>query len=185
MPPPVPPEGSSEALVVILGRNPGREERARGVPFYKQAPGGRTLNGELERLGYSRSKLWVTNTTCCHCPNDEEPSVEETIACRPWLMAQLLILRPRVVVALGALAAKMMLGEGSFNRFSEVNGQAYEVTLGGVAEFTMDVVPIYHPGSAVRQRRYKEQMRRGFNALNMYLEERDLIGWVRDYEEEK
>lgn len=108
-------EGRPRARLMLVGEQPGNEEDLTGRPFV--GPAGRLLDHALERAGIDRRDAYVTNVVK-HFRWEQrgrwrihkKPSAAEIAACRPWLDAELSALRPRVVVCLGATAAKALLG---------------------------------------------------------------------------
>jgi DNA polymerase len=148
-------EGAAHAEVMLVGEQPGDKEDLAGRPFV--GPAGRLLDEALAEAGIDRSRAYVTNavkhfkwqgrgTRRIH----QKPTWSESIACRPWLEAELAAVRPRVVVALGATAAQSLLGKDF--RVTRQRGAPVDSPL---AEH---VVATVHPSSILRQR--DEQARR-------------------------
>jgi len=110
-------EGDAHAAIVLVGEQPGNDEDLAGRPFV--GPAGRLLDRALERAGLERSSLYVTNAVKhFKWSKDrgggkrrihEKPSASEVEACRPWLEQELWLIRPQVVVCLGATAARSVL----------------------------------------------------------------------------
>ncbi|MGW0994302.1 UdgX family uracil-DNA binding protein [Streptomyces sp. NPDC002520] len=120
-------EGDRDAQVLLLGEQPGDQEDRQGRPFV--GPAGKVLRRALSDAGIDPERVYVTNTVKhfkftvpeggkrrIHRP----PTLREMTACRPWLMAELRVVSPKVVVALGATAGKTLLGSGF--RVSEQRG---------------------------------------------------------------
>jgi DNA polymerase len=108
-------EGSENAEVMMVGEQPGDREDIEGRPFV--GPAGRVLDDALEQVGIDRDLVYVTNVVKhfkwrprgkrrIH----QKPNMEEVRACRPWLDSELAIVRPRVLVCLGSVAAQALLG---------------------------------------------------------------------------
>jgi uracil-DNA glycosylase family protein len=142
-------EGAAHADVMLVGEQPGDKEDLAGRPFV--GPAGRLLDEALGEAGIDRSRAYVTNAVKhfkwqargkrrIH----QKPSWSESVACRPWLEAELTAVRPRVVVALGATAAQSLLGKDF--RVTKQRGEAVDSPL---AEH---VVATVHPSSILRQR---------------------------------
>ena len=111
-------EGRASADVVLVGEQPGDQEDVAGRPFV--GPAGRLLDRALEAAGLDRDAVYVTNTVkhfkWAPSANGKrrihvKPDTREISACRPWLEAEIAVLRPRLVVALGATAAQALLGK--------------------------------------------------------------------------
>jgi len=107
--------GLQHAPMMLVGEQPGDEEDKRGLPFI--GPAGRVLDQIIEELGFNRTEMYVTNAVKhfkfvqrgsrrIH----ESPKLSEVTACRPWLLAELDAVKPKIVVCLGATAAKSLLG---------------------------------------------------------------------------
>ena len=111
----VPGEGRQSALIVFVGEQPGAEEDLQGRPFV--GPAGRLFDRALEEAGIDRSAVYITNAVK-HFKFEErgkrrihkKPSSSETAACRPWLEAELAVIRPGILVCLGATAAQSIFG---------------------------------------------------------------------------
>jgi uracil-DNA glycosylase len=109
-------EGPADARVVLVGEQPGDQEDCRGHPFV--GPAGRLLDRALDEAGVDRRACYVTNavkhfrfTTVPGKPRlHKKPDVRHIRACRPWLTAELAVIDPAVVVALGAVAVRAVLG---------------------------------------------------------------------------
>jgi uracil-DNA glycosylase len=143
-------EGVQQAEVILLGEQPGDKEDIEGRPFV--GPAGRELDNGLAAAGIDRTKVYVTNAVK-HFKFEQrgkrrihqKPNWTELAACRPWLDAELELLRPKVIVALGATAAQSLLGK-SF-RVTQQRGEA--IASPPLAEW---IVATVHPSSIIRQR---------------------------------
>ena len=140
-------EGSAGAELMLVGEQPGDREDLAGRPFV--GPAGRLLDEALEQAGIDRRKVYVTNvvkhfkwTAKGKRRIHQRPNAEEVGACRPWLDAEIEVVRPRVVVCLGATAAQAMLGS-SF-RVSRQRGQFVSSLAGPTVTATV------HPSSILR-----------------------------------
>jgi DNA polymerase len=142
-------EGATHADVMLVGEQPGDKEDLAGRPFV--GPAGRLLDEALAEAGIDRSRAYVTNAVKhfkwqgrgkrrIH----QKPTWSESMACRPWLEAELAAVRPRVVVALGATAAQSLLGKDF--RVTKQRGAPVDSPL---AEH---VIATVHPSSILRQR---------------------------------
>jgi uracil-DNA glycosylase len=140
-------EGPKNASVVFVGEQPGDAEDIAGEPFV--GPAGRLLDSVMDEVGIDRSKVYVTNAVKHFkwTPKGKrrmhaKPSSREMAACRPWLEAELELIKPKVLVCLGATAAQSLLGR-SF-RLTKVRGQPFESDW---AKWTMAT---YHPSAVLR-----------------------------------
>ncbi|MBW3588238.1 MAG: UdgX family uracil-DNA binding protein [Actinobacteria bacterium] len=149
-------EGSARAEVMLVGEQPGDQEDVSGEPFV--GPAGKLLDRALEEAGIDRRKTYVTNVVKHFkwMPKGKrrihkKPNREEITACRPWLEAEIALVKPRVVVCLGATAAQALLG-ASF-RVTKDRGKFVEWDLEPMVTATV------HPSSILRaddQRRASE-----------------------------
>ena len=140
-------EGARHAEVIFVGEQPGNEEDLTGHPFV--GPAGRLFNEALEKAGIDRRKTYVTNVVK-HFKWEprgkrrihKKPNTDEIFACRPWLEAEINLVKPNVIVCLGATAAQALLG--SKFKVSRQRGQFIESTM---APYIMATV---HPSSILR-----------------------------------
>ena len=140
-------EGASDAQVMLVGEQPGDGEDKAGRPFV--GPAGRLLDRALEEAGIDRRLAYVTNVVK-HFKFQrrgkvrlhKKPNAEQVHACLPWLQAELAVVRPRVLVLLGATAAQALLG-GSF-RVSRQRGELLE------SDLAPRVLATVHPSSILR-----------------------------------
>jgi uracil-DNA glycosylase len=140
-------EGSRRARVLFVGEQPGNEEDLTGKPFV--GPAGRLLDSALGEAGIDRKQTYVTNVVK-HFKWEprgkrrihKKPNSMEIAACRPWLEAELAVVKPDVIVALGATAAQALLGPQF--RVTKQRGEFIESTL---APYVMATV---HPSSILR-----------------------------------
>ncbi|MDP2311851.1 MAG: UdgX family uracil-DNA binding protein [Pseudomonadota bacterium] len=109
-------EGPEDAAVMLVGEQPGNEEDLTGRPFV--GPAGRLLDRALAEVGLDRTEVYVTNAVK-HFRSEprgkrrihKKPGQEHIDACRPWLDAEIAVVRPAVIVCLGATAARALLGD--------------------------------------------------------------------------
>ena len=142
-------EGPSTASIMLVGEQPGDQEDQSGRPFV--GPAGKLLEKALEAAGINRNETYVTNVVKhFKWAADErgkrrihkKPVSVEIRACRPWIEAELRVVRPRILVCLGATAAQALLGKEI--RVSEKRGQLIESSLAPFATATV------HPSSILR-----------------------------------
>ncbi len=140
-------EGPRSSSVVLIGEQPGDEEDRMGHPFV--GPSGRLLDRALEDAGIDRSAVYVTNAVK-HFKFEErgkrrihkKPSAGETSACRPWLEAEMALIRPEIIVCLGATAAQSVFGRDY--RLTKERGQFVEHAWAPHATSTV------HPSAVLR-----------------------------------
>lgn len=131
--------GSADAELVVVGEAPGRREDETGLPFV--GPAGKLLDLLLLSVGIERGSAYICNVLKCRPPNNRDPMADEVETCAPYLHAQLDIIQPRVLLAVGKFAAQWLSGvERSIGR---LRGTAHEYR--GVP-----VVATYHPAYLLR-----------------------------------
>ncbi len=102
--------GDTAADWLFIGEGPGAEEDARGEPFVGQA--GKLLDAMLRAIGLRRGDdVYIANAVKCRPPNNRTPEVDEIAACKPYLLRQIELLQPRLIVLLGRVAVQALLGE--------------------------------------------------------------------------
>ena len=99
--------GNRDAQLLIIGEAPGRDEDLQGEPFVGRA--GQLLNAMLAAIGFQRGQVYIANILKCRPPNNRDPRPEEAVACNQWLQRQIELLQPRVILALGRIAAQNLL----------------------------------------------------------------------------
>lgn len=138
----VPGEGPARARILLVGEAPGRTEDAEGRPFVGAA--GRLLDDALRRAEIRRQSTFITNTVKCRPPGNRRPRAAELAACRPYLLAQVAAVRPRVVVAMGLTAVRDLL-DGP--RSLGAARRSHHAVAG------TPVIATYHPAAVLRNRR--------------------------------
>jgi uracil-DNA glycosylase family 4 len=136
----VPGVGDPAADWLFIGEAPGAEEDARGEPFVGQA--GRLLDNMLAALGLSRThKVYIANVLKCRPPNNRTPEPAETAACQPYLLRQIELIAPRIIVALGKSAATLLLGQDA--SIASLRGRVHRYG-------DVPLVVTYHPAYLLR-----------------------------------
>jgi uracil-DNA glycosylase family 4 len=132
--------GNPDADLMFVGEAPGRDEDIRGEPFVGRS--GKLLDRLMaEELGVDRSACYIANVVKCRPPDNRDPKPDEILSCRPYLAAQLELIRPMVVVTLGNFATKLLL-ETDLG-ITKVRGRSYPMG-------AFQLVPTYHPAAALR-----------------------------------
>ena len=149
---PVPGEGPLDAAVMVVGEAPGRTEDEQGRPFVGAA--GSLLTKLLAEAGLDRSRVYITNVVKCRPPGNRDPTDEEIEACLPYLLEQIKIVRPRVIIALGRHAGRTLFGLAGlrWEGMAKHHGRVYDVVVAGVR---VKLVVTYHPAAAL----YKPPLR--------------------------
>ncbi len=139
-------DGSPSARLMFVGEGPGADEDAQGLPFVGKA--GQLLNNMIAAMGLKREEVYIANVVKCRPPGNRVPEPEEGATCSPFLFRQIDVIRPQVLVALGATAATWLLGTrqplaGLRGRVHSVRGTQLIVT--------------YHPAYLLRDPRQKKE----------------------------
>lgn len=131
--------GDPHSELMFVGEGPGENEDLQGEPFVGAA--GKLLDDMLEMIDLNRSQVYIANVVKCRPPKNRDPLGEEQAACRHWLDSQLALIKPRLVVCLGRIAA-MALIKPDF-KITREHGTWFDV--GGVRMMAM-----YHPAALLR-----------------------------------
>jgi uracil-DNA glycosylase len=155
----VPGEGSPSARVMLIGEAPGREEDRRGQPFVGAA--GRFLDEVLAGSGVDRSDLFITNTVKCRPENNRPPRKREVDICTSlYLFEQIELVNPALIMLLGSVATKKLLGVSSVN---EVRGRVIEHN-------RRKYLAGYHPAASFYREDMAENIRQDFALLRQELQ---------------
>jgi uracil-DNA glycosylase family protein len=142
-------EGPRNAAVMLVGEQPGDQEDLQGHPFV--GPSGRLLDEGLDQAGIDRQRVYITNAVkhfkfvrieLTRRRLHKKPTAAEVRACRPWLEEELRLVRPRVIVALGATAAQALLGPKF--RVTAARGKAQS------SDWSEAIIATVHPSSVLR-----------------------------------
>lgn len=138
--------GNPRAELVFVGEGPGEEEDKQGVPFVGAA--GQLLTKMIEAMKFSRDTVYICNVVKCRPPGNRNPEPDEIESCEPFLRAQLRVIKPKVIVALGKFAAQTLLREDT--PITRLRGQwrKYE---------GIDLMPTFHPAYLLRSPEEKKK----------------------------
>ncbi|GMQ95949.1 MAG: uracil-DNA glycosylase [Gammaproteobacteria bacterium] len=137
--------GDAQARCMIIGEAPGAEEDARGEPFVGRA--GQLLNAMLRAIGLSREAVYIANIIKCRPPKNRDPKPQETVACCRYLRRQITLINPRVILAVGRVAAQHLVG--STLAIGRMRGQSYFYESSD-ADARIPIVVTYHPAYLLR-----------------------------------
>ena len=139
-------DGSPTARLMFVGEGPGADEDAQGLPFVGKA--GQLLNNMIAAMGLKREEVYIANVVKCRPPGNRTPEPDEANTCSPFLFRQIDVVRPQVLVALGATAATYLLGQR----------QPLAGLRGRVHAFRgMQLIVTYHPAYLLRDPRQKKE----------------------------
>ncbi|HXE90096.1 MAG TPA: uracil-DNA glycosylase [Terriglobales bacterium] len=150
--------GNPRADLMFIGEGPGADEDEQGEPFVGRA--GQLLNRMIEAMGLKRSDVYIANVVKCRPPGNRTPERDECDTCSPFLMRQIEAIAPRVIVALGAVAARTLL---------EVN-QSMAALRGSWHDFRgIPLAVTYHPAFLLRDPRQKKEAWKDLQMVMQYL----------------
>jgi len=134
-------DGNINTDIVFIGEAPGKNEDETGLPFVGAA--GKFLNEMLATIGMNRDDIYITNIVKYRPPNNRDPLPEEKAAFWPYLVRQLDIIRPKIVVTLGRHSMEYFLPD---KKISMIHGQPKRISFG---DSRIVIVPLYHPAAAL------------------------------------
>ena len=150
--------GNPNADLVFIGEAPGADEDQQGEPFVGRA--GQLLTNMIKAMGLEREQVYIANIIKCRPPNNRTPERDECETCSPFLMRQVATIKPKVIVALGAVAAKTLLAIN--DSMSNLRGRWYEFKPTGVRCNDPNwsgakLAVTYHPAFLLRDPRQKKE----------------------------
>ena len=148
----VPGEGDPNARIMFVGEAPGADEDAQGRPFVGRA--GKLLDKIITACGLKRSDVFIGNILKCRPPENRDPTAEEIISCLPYLQRQIEIIKPEIIVALGAHAARTLLNTNK--SIGQMRGQFHEY-YAGLGKPPIKLMATYH--TAYLLRNYSQENR--------------------------
>tara|TARA_B100000579_G_C22756912_1_gene816904 strand:- start:294 stop:1004 length:711 start_codon:yes stop_codon:yes gene_type:complete len=141
--------GNTQSDWFIIGEAPGSEEDVKGEPFVGRA--GQLLNSMLLAMGLPRNEIFIANILKCRPPNNRDPKTDEVDACRKYLKRQLELIKPKIILALGRIAAQNLLK--SDIPIGKMRGNSYLYP-----NSNLPVVVTYHPAYLLRSPREKRKV---------------------------
>ena len=139
-------DGSPNARIMFVGEGPGADEDAQGIPFVGKA--GQLLNNMIAAMGLKRDEVYIANVVKCRPPGNRTPEPEEANTCSPFLFRQIDVVRPQVLVALGATAATYLFG--ARQPLAGLRGRVH-------AFRGAQLIVTYHPAYLLRDPRQKKE----------------------------
>jgi DNA polymerase len=161
--------GNPNAELMFVGEGPGADEDTQGEPFVGRA--GQLLNNMIKAMGLRREDVYIANVVKCRPPGNRTPERDECDTCSPFLMRQIAVIKPKVVVALGAVAAKNLLAINA--PMSELRGRFYDFMPAGVPRDPSwegaRLAVTYHPAFLLRDPRQKGEAWKDLQMVMKYL----------------
>ena len=162
--------GNPNAELMFVGEGPGADEDMQGEPFVGRA--GQLLNNMIKAMGLKREEVYIANVVKCRPPGNRTPERDECDTCSPFLMRQIAVIKPKVVVALGAVAAKNLLAMNA--PMSELRGRFYDFMPAGARSSDPSwqgtkLAVTYHPAFLLRDPRQKGEAWKDLQMVMKYL----------------
>jgi DNA polymerase len=151
--------GNPHASIMFVGEAPGFHEDQKGEPFVGAA--GKLLNDLLQSAGLSRDEIYIANVIKCRPPNNRDPELDEVDTCKPFLMQQIQMIRPKLVCTLGNWATQTLLERKV--GITKVKAQAFYMK-----DFVL--FPLLHPAAALHQGGLLEPLKEDFKKLKEFLD---------------
>ena len=151
--------GNPHAKIMFVGEAPGFYEDKQGIPFVGAA--GKLLDELLEGAGLPRNDVYIANVIKCRPPDNRDPMADEVETCKPFLLQQIELIKPKVVCTLGNFAMQTLLGKKV--GIMKVRGQSFQVK-------DFFVFPMLHPAAALHQGNLNEPLREDFRRLKAFLD---------------
>lgn len=158
-------DGNPEADLMLVGEAPGRDEDAQGLPFVGRS--GKLLDRMLAAIGRDRTSVYISNVIFWRPPGNRTPNPEEIAPTLPFVLRHIALVRPKVLVVLGGVAAKTLL-DGSAG-IIRTRGRWQEVAIDGLTP--IPAMPTFHPAYLLRQPAHKRLAWHDLLAINKRLEE--------------
>lgn len=156
-------DGNPDGEVVFIGEAPGKNEDLQGLPFVGAA--GKFLNEMLESVGMKREDIYITNIVKYRPPNNRDPLPEEKQAFWPYLVRQLDVIQPKIIVTLGRHSMEYFLPE---QKISVIHGQPKRIQFG---ERKQVILPLYHPAAALYNGGQRQMLMDDFAKVPKILEQ--------------
>jgi DNA polymerase len=155
---------------MFVGEGPGADEDTQGEPFVGRA--GQLLNNMIRAMGIRREDVYIANVVKCRPPGNRTPERDECETCSPFLMRQIAVVKPKVVVALGAVSAKNLLAINA--PMSELRGRFYDFMPAGARSsdpswLGTKLAVTYHPAFLLRDPRQKGEAWKDLQMVMKYL----------------
>ncbi|PJA86954.1 MAG: uracil-DNA glycosylase [Candidatus Moranbacteria bacterium CG_4_9_14_3_um_filter_42_9] len=159
----VPGEGSAEAEIMFIGEGPGKKEDELGRPFVGAA--GKFLDEMLAIIKLKREQVYIANVVKCRPPGNRDPLPEEVAECWPWLVEQIKIIDPKLIVTLGRHSMERFLPN---QKISEVHGKAMRREIPEIGKRVF--YTLYHPAAALYNGSMREVLIKDFRRILRVLE---------------
>lgn len=165
----VPGEGNPNADIMFIGEGPGRDEDLQGRPFVGAS--GQLLDRMIHAIGMERTEVYIANVVKCRPPMNRNPEPDEAAACMPYLRNQFKLISPKIIVLLGKVACRYVLGDES--PISRLHGN-------WIYRKGVWFMPTYHPSALLRAPEKKREAWEDFKMVKAKLLEVSKGGEIQD-----
>lgn len=159
----VPGEGTAEAEIMFIGEGPGKKEDEIGKPFVGAA--GKFLDEMLGYINLKREDVYIANVVKCRPPENRDPLPEEAQSCWPWLLEQIKLIQPKLIVTLGRHSMERFFPE---QKISQIHGKALRKDFPEIGKQV--IYALYHPAAALYNGSMREVLIKDFKKIPKILE---------------
>lgn len=152
--------GNRQADILFVGEAPGAQEDKQGEPFVGRA--GQLLNNMLAAIQLKREDVYIANILKCRPPNNRDPKPEEVALCTPFLLRQITLIRPKLIVALGRISAHFLLNTDT--ALGKMRGREYKYS-----DLSIPLIVTYHPAYLLRSPTEKRKAWEDLLRIKAYL----------------
>ncbi len=159
-------KGNKNAEILFIGEAPGEKEDLGGLPFLGRA--GKQLDKFLNKINLSIDDVYIANILKCRPPKNRNPKIEEIKKCTPYLIEQINIINPKIIVTMGNYSSKFLLASLKIENMkniagiSELHGIAHIIEIGN-KQYT--IIPIYHPAAMMYNPKIKNDFENDFRNI--------------------
>jgi DNA polymerase len=152
-------KGCENAPILFIGEAPGANEDLQGIPFVGKA--GKKLDQLIESIGLDKNNYYVANILKYRPPNNRNPNMDEIKSHTPFLVDQINIIQPKVIVTLGNFSTKFVLADfnpdnmDTINGITKIHGQIFDKTINNIS---FKVMPLYHPAATIYNRELEKDL---------------------------
>tara|TARA_Y100000590_G_C15545230_1_gene948634 strand:- start:519 stop:1106 length:588 start_codon:yes stop_codon:yes gene_type:complete len=147
--------GDPKARIVFVGEAPGKQEDMKGLPFVGRS--GKILDENLSLINMTRNDVYICNVLKCKPPKNRNPLSSEVDDCEPYLIKQLYIIKPRLIIALGKIAASTILKTNE--PLKNLRNKIFKYA-------GIDLLVTYHPAALLRNPNLKKEVENDFNLIH-------------------
>lgn len=169
-------KGNLNAKILFVGEAPGRNEDEQGLPFVGAA--GKNLDKLLEKVGLSINDIYIANILKCRPPENRNPSAEEIKAHTPWLLKQVMEIKPEVICSLGNYATKFFLSGADVDSMDKqpgitsVHGRVKMIEINGNM---IKLIPLFHPAAIIYNRGLLAEWEKDIEIVKKEVEQKKLF----------